>query len=48
MIPIILVTIIAIISVILWNKKINPETTWIYTIYVILVVIIYLFAVKVF
>lgn len=44
MIPTIIVVIIAILSVIFWHKKINPETTWIYTVYVIGVVIIYLFA----
>lgn len=34
----------AILGIILWNKKINPDTTWIYAIYVIIVVFIYLFA----
>ena len=39
------VIIVAILAVIFWHKKINPDTTWIYAIYSILVVIIYIFAV---
>ena len=45
--PTILVIMVAIVSVILWHKKINPEKSWIYAIYVLIVVIIYLFAVTV-
>lgn len=44
--PTILVTIVAILSIMFWYKKINPDTTWIYAIYVLIIVIIYLFAVK--
>ena len=44
---IILVMIIAIVSIIFWHKKINPETSWIYTIYVAIILVIYLSAVKV-
>ncbi len=44
--PTILVVIVAIMSIIFWHKKINPDTTWIYAIYVLTIVIIYLFAVK--
>lgn len=43
--PISLVIIIAIISVIFWNKKINPEVTWIYSIYVVTIITLYLSAV---
>ena len=44
--PTIFVIITAILSVMFWHKKINPDTTWIYAIYVLMIVIIYLFAVK--
>ncbi len=40
-----LVIVVAILSIILWHKKINPNTTWAYALYVIIIVIIYLFAV---
>lgn len=40
----IIVIIIAILAVIFWQEKINPETTWIYAIYVTFIVISYLFA----
>jgi hypothetical protein len=43
--PIILVTIVAILSIIIWEKKINPDTTWIYALYVLTIVIIFLIAV---
>lgn len=33
----ILVIIVAIVCIIFWHKKINPETTWIYAIYVIVI-----------
>lgn len=39
---------IAILAIIFWHKKINPETTWIYGLYVLSVVIIFLIAVTVF
>lgn len=36
------VIIVAILSIILWHKKINPETSWIYMGYVLIIVTIYL------
>ncbi|MEE1389258.1 MAG: hypothetical protein U0M00_01625 [Clostridia bacterium] len=39
------VIIVAMLSIILWHKKINPETSWIYGGYVLIIVTIYLFAV---
>lgn len=39
------VIIVAMLSIILWHKKINPETSWIYGGYVLSIVTIYLFAV---
>lgn len=47
MAPTILVMITAIVSIVFWHKKINPETSWIYAIYATIILIIYLFAVKV-
>ena len=47
MASIILVMITAIVSIVFWHKKINPETSWIYAIYAIIIFIIYLFVVKV-
>lgn len=44
---IITVIIVAILSVIFWYKKINPETSWIYGIYCAAVVIIFLIAVTI-
>lgn len=43
LLPISAVIIIAVLSVVLWYKKINPETSWIYGLYVLLIVVIYLF-----
>lgn len=48
MIPTITVIIVAILAIIFWDKKINPETTWIYAVYVLSIVIIYLIAVIIF
>ncbi len=31
----------SLLAIILWHKKINPDTTWIYAIYVILLNIIF-------
>lgn len=45
MVPIILVVIVAILAIIFWQKKINPDTTWIYALYVLCVLIIFLIAV---
>lgn len=42
MLPTILVIIASIFAIIFWHKKINPETSWIYSIYVLIVVILYL------
>ena len=39
------VIIVAMLSIILWHKKINPETSWIYGGYVLIIVTISLFAV---
>ena len=35
-----IVTIGGVIAIIIWYKKINPDTTWIYSIYVVNVLII--------
>ena len=32
--------IVSIIIIIFWQKKINPDTTWIYAIYLILILIL--------
>lgn len=48
MVAIITVVIVSILAVIFWYKKINPETTWIYGIYVLSIVIIFLIAVTIF
>ena len=45
--PVALVIIVAILSIIFWQKKINPDTTWIYALYVLCVVIIFLIAVTI-
>jgi len=42
MLPIFLVIIASILAIIFWHKKINPETSWIYSIYVLIIVILYL------
>lgn len=41
--PISLVTIVSILAIILWHKKINPGTSWIYAIYTLIILVIYLF-----
>lgn len=41
--PISLVIIIAILAVIFWHKKINPESSWIYAIYTLTILTIYVF-----
>lgn len=48
MLPIITVITISVIAIIFWHKKINPETSWIYGLYVICIVVIFLIAVIVF
>lgn len=45
MVQIILVVFIAIITIIVWHKKINPDTTWIYVLYTLFVVTIYILSV---
>lgn len=45
MLPIITVIITAILAVIFWYKKINPETIWIYAIYCLAIVVIFLLVV---
>lgn len=45
MIPTITVIIVSILVIIFWHKKIDSETTWVYGIYVVIIVILYLFAV---
>ena len=45
MIPTIVVIIVSILVIIFWHKKIDCETTWLYAIYVCIIVILYLFAV---
>jgi len=45
MLPTILVIISSILAIIFWHKKINPGTSWIYAIYVLIIVILYLSAV---
>ena len=37
------ITIIAIICLIFWHKKVDSETTWIYGIYVAIILILFLF-----
>ena len=37
------ITIIAIICLIFWQKKVDSETTWIYGIYVAIILILFLF-----
>lgn len=45
MLATVVVIIGAILAIIFWYKKINPETSWIYVMYVISIVIIYLIVV---
>lgn len=45
MIPTITVIIASILAITFWHKKIDSETTWVYGIYVVIIVILYLFAV---
>lgn len=35
-----IVTIGGVIAIIIWHKKINPDTTWIYSIYVVNILIL--------
>lgn len=37
---IVIVGIVEILMIILWQKKINPDTTWIYSIYLIALLVI--------
>lgn len=37
-----IITIVGIIVLIYWHKKIDSETTWIYGIYVVMVIILFL------
>lgn len=37
-----IIAIVGIIGLIYWHKKIDPETTWIYGIYVVIVLILFL------
>ena len=39
----VIITIVGIIALILWHKKIDRETTWIYAVYVVLIIILSLF-----
>lgn len=48
MMPILTVIIASILGIVFWHKKINPDTTWIYAIYVLVVVIISLIAMIIF
>lgn len=41
MIQTIILIIVAILLIIFWYKKINPEATWIYTVYCIGIVIMF-------
>lgn len=40
-----LIEIVSIFLIILWQKKINPKTTWIYAIYLIGLIVFWNFAV---
>lgn len=39
----VIITIVGIIALILWHKEIDRETTWIYAVYVVLIIILSLF-----